>query len=415
MTSRPCWYHKVLRAVSWLFPRLALMALSVGLALALGEVAVRILAPQRLEPNPRGLYVPDPQLGYRLAGGFRGRSVTREWNVPVSTNALGLRSRAITPKRPGEYRILFLGDSFTFGEGVGADDTYVALVERELNRDGFAGVTTVNAGVLGYGTLQETALLDRLEPVVRPDAVVLAFFENDFNDNIGGQVLEVLDGYLVGAVVKEDSRLQLLQRLGMSPRAKLWLRTRSHLYTLAMNAWARALFRTGANDADVYFDIYREPLTARMGRAVAVTKRALDRYAGHCRQWNQRCGVVFFPDPRLSRERASALALDRGVPGKILGGLVQQAGLAWLDLTTAFDSTQNLYYPLDGHWKTSGHLAAASALVESMERGAFPIIAPASTAEAGTKPLKRRTASGGGRSVASRRRPTTFPLDHGRK
>src|SRR4051812_26327091 len=51
----------------------------------------------------------------------------------ATVNAMGFRGAAFAePKRPGGYRIAVVGDSFTFGVGVGDDETLPAHLQREL-------------------------------------------------------------------------------------------------------------------------------------------------------------------------------------------------------------------------------------------------------------------------------------------
>jgi hypothetical protein len=104
--------------------------------------------------------------------------------VTVCTNKAGLRDR---DHDAGETpRVLGLGDSFTFGWGVEAGDTFLAHVERAL-RLGLPkqhpGVW--NAGLSYTGQAHQEVLLRYLYGDVRPDLVVLAFSEdNDIDENI---------------------------------------------------------------------------------------------------------------------------------------------------------------------------------------------------------------------------------------
>jgi hypothetical protein len=96
----------------------------------------------------------------------------------VHVNHLGLRGPDLGPKAPGEIRILCLGDSTTYGQGVADEDTIPALLEAELAHRG-RGIRVVNAGVRGYGTREEVGLLAEIGPEVEPDRVVLLWFPND--------------------------------------------------------------------------------------------------------------------------------------------------------------------------------------------------------------------------------------------
>jgi hypothetical protein len=87
-------------------------------------------------------------------------------------------------KKPGERRIMFLGDSFTFGSGV-ADDQAVfpRRIEKSLNEraplTGVSQYSAFNAAVPGSLTARWLALWKRLHRDVDPDVVVIVFFLRD--------------------------------------------------------------------------------------------------------------------------------------------------------------------------------------------------------------------------------------------
>jgi hypothetical protein len=179
--------------------------------LLLGELLVRRVAPQQraLSVALRGLYRPDADLGYVMVPGFRRRVQTSEYECDVRTNSMGLRDREPAAHSPGTLRILGLGDSFTFGVHAGAPDKcFVEQLETRLGRElvlrprhsakgpSWKAVEVVNAGIDGYGTAQEIGLLQRLDPTLHPNAVLLAFYlGNDFTDNSGRTRMTVVDGY----------------------------------------------------------------------------------------------------------------------------------------------------------------------------------------------------------------------------
>ena len=76
--------------------------------------------------------------------------------VTISTNALGFRDRELERKQDGELRILLLGDSITFGYGVSAEETYGRKLEAILASRLGRRVRTVNAGIGGFNTVQDT-------------------------------------------------------------------------------------------------------------------------------------------------------------------------------------------------------------------------------------------------------------------
>lgn len=102
------------------------------------------------------------------------------------TNALGFRGPE-TPleKPPGTFRIVGVGDSFTFGSGVRRKDTFLAELERRLNAGGGAPrFEVLNLGVPAYDTEEEAYLLYNRGMRLHPDLVVMCFF---LNDAWGGQ------------------------------------------------------------------------------------------------------------------------------------------------------------------------------------------------------------------------------------
>jgi hypothetical protein len=71
--------------------------------------------------------------------------------IRLTTNADGMRIHrpATTPLAAGERRVICSGDSFTFGSGVGDDETFCARLEQEL-----PGIRTLNLAQRGYGNDQ---------------------------------------------------------------------------------------------------------------------------------------------------------------------------------------------------------------------------------------------------------------------
>jgi hypothetical protein len=67
----------------------------------------------------------------------------------VSTNSLGFRDRSIrqVPLSSDKYRLLFMGDSFTYGVGLPYEKTFICLIDSELEEK---NVEVLNAGVVSY-------------------------------------------------------------------------------------------------------------------------------------------------------------------------------------------------------------------------------------------------------------------------
>jgi hypothetical protein len=146
-----------------------------GLALAEG-VLVFLVPPPIVWLAPQESYHYDSRVGHRLVPGQR--SYTHSF--PVATNSQGLRDRefSVLPER-GVVRILCLGDSLTFGDGVAVEDTYPKQLEAVLSQEGNARYEVINAGVPSYDTWQEVVYFEEWGIRLKPNIVVMGFYAND--------------------------------------------------------------------------------------------------------------------------------------------------------------------------------------------------------------------------------------------
>ncbi len=140
-------------------------------------------------PRPRFQFAPGKTFYLCYADADR---LARDWldeqgRVLVRINGHGLRERPeIGPEKPaGEYRIVCIGDSFTFGWGVPEELGWVRLLEDELRRDG-GNVRTVNCGAAGALCVDEyEAGLRHRFGAYGPDAVVVTIYLNDLIPSSG--------------------------------------------------------------------------------------------------------------------------------------------------------------------------------------------------------------------------------------
>ena len=166
--------------------RNALLAfLSLVVALAICEVLLRVFGAEVL-PKP-DLYVVDPDVGKRMRPGWKGD----EFGAPVEINSKGLRDRELPyEKPPGTFRILALGDSWTFGFRMQEPDAYPRQLERILREHASARgdarqIEVINAGVIGYSTDQEAAYLRVEGWKYQPDLVLVNYYPvNDTHNKL---------------------------------------------------------------------------------------------------------------------------------------------------------------------------------------------------------------------------------------
>jgi len=160
--------------------KLAISAVSFVIVLMLGELAARWA-----EPGPFTLYDQTPYVPWGQSHvhkrNFRGR-----WDGTwYETNSRGWRGPEFEPTfAPGEYRVIALGDSCTFGKGVLEKDSWPRQLERMLAEDlgPDAKPLVGNMGVNGYSSIHYLQILQRPNGCLslKPNLVVLGYNLNDF-------------------------------------------------------------------------------------------------------------------------------------------------------------------------------------------------------------------------------------------
>jgi len=127
------------------------------------------------------LLVRDELLGFKLMPNARQNAVCSDFEVAYGTDGIGLRDAPL--QESTEFRILFLGDSVTFGWGVPCGERFTARMEKII-----PGVQTINTGVPGYGIHQMKSWLEHHGLVLRPDLVALTMICEDPNRAAEAQI-----------------------------------------------------------------------------------------------------------------------------------------------------------------------------------------------------------------------------------
>ncbi len=99
----------------------------------------------------------------------------------ISLNNLGFRDVEFQrEKPPSVFRVVCLGDSWTFGANVGQEQAYPQQLKRLLQHEfPEADFEVLNLGVLGYSSFQGLELLKLTAFDLDPDLIVIAFAMND--------------------------------------------------------------------------------------------------------------------------------------------------------------------------------------------------------------------------------------------
>jgi len=113
--------------------------------------------------------------GYALNPNANGLSA----NNPYSINSLGFRDYEYALEKPeGVFRIIAIGDSYTFGKGIALEYTYPKLLEKKLRGLG-KRIEVLNFGVYGYNTVQEYWMIKEKAILFHPDMIIILYTLND--------------------------------------------------------------------------------------------------------------------------------------------------------------------------------------------------------------------------------------------
>ena len=220
--------------------RLLACCLSVMVACAVGELALRVGGFSRSYANPfASFHERDPVLGWRGKPHFKARLTQRDYDVVVAHDEYGFRCRE---ERPGTTAtrpdVFVLGDSFVWGWGVGQGQLCTDRLESL-----WPGHRVQNLGLCGAGTVQEFAIFETyVRPRLRPgDTVVLAFYGNDFGDNLGRR----LNDSLHATVQAGEVRLEPPSGKFCPSKIKDKLKDASYLFNLVTYCTDRCQHRIG--------------------------------------------------------------------------------------------------------------------------------------------------------------------------
>ena len=201
------------------------LALGLLLSLLLGEIVVRVLGLGHTTLSKGRLHAHDPDAGWTGAPGVDARfAKPRSFDVRVRHNSRGLRGPERAFAKPaGVRRVVLLGDSMVWGQGVADDETVSAVIERRL-----PATEAINLAANGYSTVQQWIRLEMEGLRYAPDWTVLFVTENDLEDNVddkdGGRPVVVPDGEGGFAIANRPVR-----RAWKSGHTQ-WLRHHSRLF-----------------------------------------------------------------------------------------------------------------------------------------------------------------------------------------
>jgi hypothetical protein len=267
-------------------------------------------------------------------------------------------------KEPGAYRILGIGDSFTFGV-VPYEDNYLTLLENMLNSptDG-QRYEVINMGIAGGALDHYLAILLREGLELGPDLVLLSIFLG--NDLIETDKHQTVTSYVVSLMRLLWQVPELLEARPINP----WTTYEDDQPTFSYDRFLDIEVARAA--------IYRlkNPDTEKWVRNAVKYVNEIERI---CVFKRIRLLIVLIPDELqidgglqravIEKLKVTPLDMDFSLPNKMLSLELDQAGISYVDLLEPIrlvSSHTRLYKPYDTHWNIAGNRLAAEIIYNYM-------------------------------------------------
>jgi hypothetical protein len=337
--------------------RVLLILISLSVPLLVLELALRTAGP--IVPGDyqtASFTEPSSAFGLENRPNGAGWKKTSEFATHVRVNSKGLRGpEAEYAKPPDTFRILILGDSFTFALQVDEEQTFVRQLGEDLqvaNTD--LHIETINAGADGWNTLNELAWLTAEGYRYNPDLVLLMYFVgNDPGENADavGEA-EALDRLLP----TEDDVVR---------RTRVALSETFATYNL-FEYGVLAKLTDPLMDAEPHERPSRDRADpGRKERGWEISAGLLERF--HDFQVEREIDVMVVGIPTVE------LMSNPDRPATPLRDISQRAGLPVIDLLDPFrdapeEQRERLYFEKNRHWTGDGHDLAARVVAAELQR-----------------------------------------------
>ncbi len=323
------------------------------ITLSLGEIALRIYN----HYNPSFVFYSG---SYNR---FRGKPFANDWNFKL--NSLGFKDKEFTKKTENAYRILGIGDSFSYGV-VPYENNYLTLIESQLQQT-YPYSEVLNMGIPSTGPRDYLSLLLNEGMAYQPDMVLLSFFTgNDFDKIKDVKFYE--HSYIASLLHYITNLRPKYEGIALHGEGQYCdeCPTFAHDEYLKIESQRSLIYRRDNSDFD---------------NSIEGAISDLSRIKYICDKDGIALLVVIIPDEvqvnrELRREMREAhfpnVALDQWNntrPNNSLSDTFEKLGIEYIDLYERFSSasSERLYKPRDSHWNIAGNQLAADVIAKAIQ------------------------------------------------
>jgi len=368
---------------SRMLPKIGLALFTALMMVGVCELAARAVFPAPPNPTrePQIVYLSDHEIRYVNLPNQKG------WidDGFVTINSLGFRGPEIrSPKPKGRFRVVVIGDSVTFGWGVGDTETFCAQLEGLLHKSfPYRDVDVINLGVGGYNTRQEVTLIRRNVSVLEPDMVLVGFYSNDVPEAVEDHASSSGVGGTTSAGSDPETRRVLHINPTPTDGWNRWLRRSRLAYTMG-----RALKRLagagewGSSGFSMELDLLQGKQSKALDRAWGTVEHQLGDLRSIADAHQFSVGIVVLPPREQVMGQYPAASYQSSVRG-----IAQRLGFFVIDplpgLVGSTTKKDELFIPYDrNHPSAAGHAVIARAIAQYLE-GSGRLAPTAKDTEAG--------------------------------
>ncbi len=364
------------RGLKYLF----LITFSVVVALAMGEIALRLIGfpmPRILQREQWNAVSTRPRAQFVYQGYLPGTFV--DCANPVTLNSNGFHDREYEQERPttNTYRVLVLGDSYVAALSIPLEKIFHKIIEQQLNANDPLGRGHYEVIAVGQGRSSQKAELRWLRTYgqyYRPDAVLLMFF-------CGNDVMENSDEIMADAgLFGRRFETQILPRKqALFNRLLLLKRSRVNgliaeaittFYAAHLDRFDQSIRREDLISPEL--GVYEKPLRPVWEQAYATTGELLDqiRAARGDLQLPLLIGCLESPqamgDAGRTLLQGDRAALDFEQPANWLKAWCEQRGVPFCNLEPALEKAgwRSCFWRHDGHLNPRGNEVIAAPLYD---------------------------------------------------
>ncbi len=376
--------------------------------LLLAEIGARIFypLPEELKTSETiKVGLPPPYIQYvdRMpwSNSITHYEIEDEYSTIVSINSQGLRGPEVPYDKPvGEFRILYIGDSFVEAIQVDFEETVYQQLDMRLKKLPTT-YKVIGAGEAGWGT-DQAYLYYRYEGYrYQPDLVIYQFVPNDVSNNVRDTYFRRPEGLRQHFTLKEGKLMMRNLLIQTSPWYRYLIALHRHLLLssrlyalisdlrpgkgatfLAQPVYNRveepAAETKGSQPSPTMF-IYQQPYSDEYKAAWELTEAILAEWADRVRTDGAIFAIVSVPGrwvtteedwqalPRDFPSLASEFAhWNPDKPDEYLSDISRRYDILYLSLTPAFwaeaAKSGPRFYVSDGHWSAAGHALAAQTI-----------------------------------------------------